>query len=72
MHLRAKSGVGVILHFGAKDRVGASIAIQDPGKLLTWLGKDHAMVTFASLHEVKSQASAHREIVRQWIGFVCG
>jgi len=69
-HLRAKSGVGVILHLGAKVRAAPAVAIKDPKKLLTWLGKDRAMVTFAGLDELKAQAAPLRDIVRQWIKHV--
>ena len=43
-NLRTKSGVGVVLHFGAKVRsVAASReSIKDPQKLLKWVAKDRA------------------------------
>jgi len=63
-HLRAKIGVGVILHLGAKVRGGAAVSIKDPKKLLTWLGKDRAMLVFAGLDEVEAHGSALRDIVR--------
>jgi len=69
-HLRAKSGVGVILHLGAKVRAAPAVAIKDPKKLLTWLGKDRATVTFAGLDELKAQAAPLHDIVRQWIKHV--
>lgn len=69
-HLRAKNGIGVILHLGARVRAGAEVSIRDPKNLLTWLGKDRAMVVFGDPGEVKAQASALRDIVRQWIKLV--
>ncbi len=69
-NLRAKNGVGVILHLGAKVRDQASVAISDPKGLLTWLAKDRAMVTFAGIEEVRASKTALQGIVRQWIGFV--
>src|SRR5262245_12368690 len=47
-NLRAKSGVGLILHLGARVRElpAGGIKIDDAGKLLKWLGKDRAMVEF--------------------------
>src|SRR5262245_16729700 len=44
-NLREKAGIGLILHLGAKIRAlpAGGIAIQDPAKLLKWLGKDRAM-----------------------------
>jgi hypothetical protein len=36
-HLRAKQGVGLILHLGAKVRDVSDFSIDDPAGLLTWL-----------------------------------
>lgn len=69
-HLRDKKGVGLILHLGAKVRASAKPDIKDPGKLLTWLAKDRAIVSFAGLEEVTAQAAALKAILRQWIKFV--
>ena len=41
-HLRAKVGLQVILHLGAKARSTPDIAFDDP--LFIWLGKDRASV----------------------------
>ena len=71
-HLRAKDGVQLILHLGAKKReegVEAS-AISDPASLLKWLGKDRASVTLRDLDEIEQRRSALTEIVRQWIRYV--
>lgn len=71
-NLRAKVGVGVILHFGAKARDAAldPATIKDPKKLLKWLGKDRAMVEFADADDVAAKKAAFQAIVRQWIGEV--
>lgn len=69
-HLRAKDGVGVILHLGAKVRDTPKVPIDDPQGLLTWLAKDRAMVTFAGAAEVRANKSALENIVRQWIKHV--
>ena len=66
-HLRAKEGVGVILHLGAKVRVGARVDIKDPHKLLTWLGKDRAMIVFKDDKELDARKSAFQAIIRRWI-----
>ncbi|MEX1084639.1 MAG: DUF1801 domain-containing protein [Steroidobacteraceae bacterium] len=69
-HLRAKNGVGLILHLGAKVRDIATVPIKDPDGLLTWLAEDRAMLSFAGLEEVWTRASAFQRIVRQWIKYV--
>ena len=69
MHLRAKDGVQVILHLGAKTRNGAApgVAIADPESLLAWLAKDRASATFRDLRDIDARRSAFAEIIRQWI-----
>ena len=69
-HLRAKDGIGVILHLGAKVRENPSVDVKDPEGLLKWLGKDRAMVSFAGVEEVRARKEAFQAIVRQWIKFV--
>jgi hypothetical protein len=66
-HLRAKQGVGLILHLGAKVRDVSDFSIDDPAGLLTWLAKDRAMVTFADADDVRNRKAALEHIVRQWI-----
>jgi hypothetical protein len=70
LHLRAKQGVAVILHFGAKQRSVAGIAIADPDALLRWLADDRAMVTFRDLHEVAKKQRAFTDLIREWIRHV--
>lgn len=69
-HLRAKAGVMVILHLGAKVRVGDSIAIDDPTGLLTWLGKDRASVVFADEADVAAKRKAFAALIRRWVEYV--
>ena len=71
-HLRAKAGVGLVLHFGAKVREVAAGqgTIQDPDGLLTWLAKDRAMVTFKDAGELHARRPALQAILRQWIQHV--
>ena len=69
-HLQAKTGIGLILHLGAKNRQGAEVVIKDPAGLLTWLAKDRAMIRFADLYEVQPRKVALQRLVRQWIKFV--
>jgi len=72
LHVSAKVGVGVILHFGAKkrDSLSARGEITDPTGLLAWLSDDRAVVAFADLKDVKAKAGAFTAILRQWIAYV--
>ena len=58
------------LHLGAKVHDVASVPIEDPERLLSWLAKDRAMVSLASVEEVRLRKPALQAIVRQWIRFV--
>ena len=69
-HLRAKNGIGLILHLGAKVRDVGSVQITDPDGSLTWLAKDRAMLAFADLAEVRRRKAATIAILQQWIGHV--
>ena len=71
-NLRAKVGVGLILHLGAKVRElpDGAVAIDDPGKLLKWLGKDRAMVEFGGESELLEKKAALVAVLRQWIKYV--
>lgn len=69
INLRAKAGVGLVLHFGAKVRAfsAGKEAIQDPGAILKWLAKDRAMIEFKDAKDVKARTPALQAILRQWI-----
>ena len=69
MHLRAKSGIALILHFGAKVRQlpEAGVVIDDPAGLLKWLAPDRAIVEFENLEAVVARQSALSQLVRQWL-----
>jgi len=71
-NLRAKKGVGLIFHLGAKVREmpKGGLAIDDPANLLNWLGKDRAMIEFAELQEIESKRRQFQSVVRQWIRYV--
>ena len=66
INLRAKSGISVILHLGAKVRQlpPGGVTINDPAKLLKWLGKDRAMVEFADTKEFNNSRAADRKSTR--------
>ena len=71
-NLRAKAGIGVILHLGAKVRElpAGGVAIEDPTKLLKWLGKDRAMIEFGSSKELNEKKPELQAVLRQWINHV--
>lgn len=68
--LRAKDGVQIIFHLGAKVTAATGITIADPSTLLTWLAKDRASVSFQNLAEIQAKQSAFADLVRAWIGHV--
>lgn len=72
MNLRVKTGIAVILHFGAKKREipATGVAIADPESLLVWLAKDRAMVTFRDLSDIAARRSAFTSLIREWIRHV--
>jgi hypothetical protein len=72
LNLRAKNGVGIILHFGAKknDISTTGVSIPDPDSLLEWLAKDRAMVTLRDLNDIAARQSAFTNLIRQWIRHV--
>ena len=69
MNLRAKDGVLVILHFGAKKREHpiSRAAIADPESVIEWLGDDRASAKFRDLAEIQARRSAFVNVIRQWI-----
>ncbi len=71
-NLRAKNGVGIILHRGARvrDLPAEGLEIHDPGKLLKWLAKDRAMVEFKDLAEIEARKAEFAALIRDWIRFV--
>lgn len=66
-HLRAKGGIGIILHVGAEVRERPSFQIDDPRGLIKWLAKDRALVNFAGIEDVRAHEAAIQAVVRQWI-----
>lgn len=70
-HLRAKQGIQLILHRGAKPREpGADMLLDDPEGLLTWLAQDRASVSFRDLAEIEARSRTFTQIIRQWISYV--
>jgi hypothetical protein len=71
-HLRAKSGLSVVLHLGAKVRQlpSGGVTIEDPANFLKWLGKDRAMAEFANAEEFNNSKAAFQAVLRQWVKYV--
>ena len=71
-HLRAKEGVQLILHLGARKRQtpDGGIVIEDPASLLEWLGKDRATVRLRDAAEIEANNEALTAIIRDWIRYV--
>ena len=69
INLREKKGIGMILHLGAKVRniPSGSMVIDDPAKLLKWLGRDRAMIVFESREDFSAKKAAFERIIQQWI-----
>jgi hypothetical protein len=69
MNLREKVGVGLILHLGAKVKSvpAGGLGIQDPGRMLKWLGKDRAAVVFRDAKDLATNTGALAALIRQWI-----
>lgn len=69
LHLRAKDGVQVILHLGAKTRDNSTsgVVIADPESLLEWLARDRASAKFRDLKDIDAKRSAFANVIRQWI-----
>ena len=69
MHLRAKQGVGLILHFGAKKTAIATsgVDIPDPQGLLDWLAKDRAMIVFRDEADLAAKTPALQALLREWL-----
>ncbi|MBL8742002.1 MAG: DUF1801 domain-containing protein [Myxococcales bacterium] len=68
-NLRTKTGIGVVLHLGAKvrDLPANGLAIKDPSGLLKWLAKDRASLELADAADLKGKRGAIEKILRQWI-----
>lgn len=69
MNLRARDGLGLILHFGARKNAisETGVTIPDPHSLLEWLAKDRALVTFRDLEDLESKRAALGQLLQQWI-----
>lgn len=71
-HLRRPSGIGLVLHLGAKARASSlgRDTIQDPAGLLQWLAQDRAMIEFKDVDDLQGRREDVAAIVRQWVEHV--
>jgi hypothetical protein len=71
VNLKAKNGVQIVLHHGAKIRDDSTLSftMDDPSQLLTWPSKDRAIVTFVSADSFQSNQTAFQNIIRQWVTY---
>lgn len=72
VNLREKTGLGLILHLGAKAReIGPEgLNIDDAAKQLRWLGKDRAMLVFKDLQDFEQRRAGFEALMRSWIACV--
>jgi hypothetical protein len=71
VNVKAKNGVQVVLHHGAKIRDDStlSLTIDDPSQLLTWPSRDRAVITFVSTDSFQSNRIAFKNIIQQWVNY---
>ncbi|HEX4932651.1 MAG TPA: DUF1801 domain-containing protein [Gemmatimonadaceae bacterium] len=72
IHMRATTGVQVILHLGARRTAASAdgFALDDPRGLLQWLAKDRATIVFADMADLESKRPAFQRLLRDWITHV--
>ena len=70
-HLRARAGVVLVLHHGAKARSTSTLSqtINDRTGLLSWASADRATITFNSANDFRQKHAALKSIIRQWVEF---
>ena len=70
MRLNGKVPLQLILHLGAKKAALPVGAVQDPDRLLQWLGPDRACIDFSAPGDVGRRVDALKAILRQWVQHV--
>lgn len=66
-NLRAKQGVQLVFHRGAKVKASQGFEFKDPAGLLEWVAKDRALANFKDAKDVKSKKKALTEVVERWV-----
>jgi hypothetical protein len=71
VNIRAKNGVQVVLHHGAKVRADTTLSstIDDASHLLTWPSQDRAVLSFISTEDFQSKHEAFEKIIKQWANY---
>jgi len=65
---RKRSSVMLILHSGAKKKgIDRQAMVQDPEKMLTWLGAERASLSFETMDDLLKCQSALSALLREWI-----
>ena len=67
VNLRAKQGVQLVFHRGAKVKKSTTMEIADPEGMIKWLAKDRCLVTLGDAKAIRGRRAAFQSIVRQWI-----
>jgi hypothetical protein len=70
VNLRAKDGVQLVFHRGAKVKANVEMEIPDPKGLVKWLDKNRALVTLGSGAAFKANGKALAAIVKAWMAYV--
>jgi hypothetical protein len=66
-NLRAKDGVQLVFHRGAKVKAVKGFEFKDATGLLEWVAADRALAKFKDLKDVKSKKAALTEVVKKWV-----
>jgi len=68
-NVHTRDRIRLILHTGAKVKASATtgLKIEDPAKLLKWLGRDRCLVTFVDDKDLGAKREALQAIIREWI-----
>lgn len=58
----------IILHAGAKAKgVDLQKQVNDPTKMIRWLGTERGQITFASLEEIHDRHERLQAVIRSWV-----
>jgi hypothetical protein len=65
-NLRAKDGIQLVFHRGAKVKAAKGFEFKDATGLMEWVAADRALVKFKDMQDVKSKKAALTEVVKKW------
>lgn len=66
-HLKAKAGIQLVFHRGAKVKDAKDFVFKDPTGILEWAAKDRALAKFKDVKEVKAKKKALTDVVKRWV-----